>query len=156
MFVLYVYDAFVCVFRACAPLRRVAWHHLCLSRERSCFRSSLSLLCNPPNKHHQWRMTGYVMCLVYHRPFGIVCHIFCLRCIHNYCVCVCVFDFQKKTAPTYDEEPSEQLKFLEAIVMKNMQAETLGNYGVTSCNKTGTHFFYISQIRMTIYIFLPF
>ncbi|KAK7149598.1 hypothetical protein R3I94_009044 [Phoxinus phoxinus] len=45
----------------------------------------------------------------------------------------------KKTAPTYDEDPSEQLKILEAIVMKNMQAETLGNYGVTSCNKTGSH-----------------
>ncbi|XP_048011696.1 cilia- and flagella-associated protein 54 isoform X3 [Megalobrama amblycephala] len=44
-----------------------------------------------------------------------------------------------KTAPTYDEEPIDQLKFLEAIVMKNMQAETLGNYGVTSCNKTDSH-----------------
>ncbi|KAG1953321.1 cilia- and flagella-associated protein [Pimephales promelas] len=45
----------------------------------------------------------------------------------------------KKTTPTYDEDPSKQLKILEAIVMKNMQAETLGNYGVTSCNKTVPH-----------------
>lgn len=79
----------------------------------------------------------------------------CAAFITIVCVCVCVIDFQKKTAPTYDEEPSDQLKFLEAIVMKNMQAETLGNYGVTSCNKTGTHLL-ISQIIMTIYIFLPF
>lgn len=66
---------------------------------------------------------------------------------------VCVFDFQKKTAPTYDEDPSEQLKILEAIVMKKMHAETLGNYGVTSCNKTGTCFSCISDQNGNIYIF---
>jgi len=64
-----------------------------------------------------------------------------------------VFDFQKKTTPTYDEDPSKQLKILEAIVMKNMQAETLGNYGVTSCNKTGTCFSFISDQNGNIYIF---
>ncbi|KTG47578.1 hypothetical protein cypCar_00019462 [Cyprinus carpio] len=44
----------------------------------------------------------------------------------------------KKTASIHDEGPSKQLKVLEAIVMKTMHTETLGNRDVTSCNKTGS------------------
>nr|XP_021330926.1 cilia- and flagella-associated protein 54 isoform X1 [Danio rerio] len=44
----------------------------------------------------------------------------------------------KKTALT-NEEPSEQQKALEAIIMKNMRAEALGNNDVTSSIKIGPH-----------------
>ncbi|XP_051544314.1 cilia- and flagella-associated protein 54 [Myxocyprinus asiaticus] len=41
---------------------------------------------------------------------------------------------ERKAASTYDMEPSEQLKALDATVIKNMR--TFGNYDVTSCKKT--------------------
>ncbi|XP_016134498.1 cilia- and flagella-associated protein 54 [Sinocyclocheilus grahami] len=43
-----------------------------------------------------------------------------------------------KAASIHDVGPSEQLNVLEAIVMKTMHTETLGNHDVTSCNKTGS------------------
>ncbi|XP_051974973.1 cilia- and flagella-associated protein 54 [Xyrauchen texanus] len=43
---------------------------------------------------------------------------------------------RKKAASTYDMERSEQLKALDATVIKNMR--TFGNYDVTSCKKTAS------------------
>ncbi|XP_058629752.1 cilia- and flagella-associated protein 54-like isoform X3 [Onychostoma macrolepis] len=42
----------------------------------------------------------------------------------------------KKAASIHDVGPSKQLNVLEAIVMKTMHTETLGNHDVTSCNKS--------------------